>query len=136
MIANNGIIQILEFQRLYINDKNITQEVFNSLENFILESDMPFLILKSDKGKKYIHAQCYVGVIKLKNGFTIEILPKITGLENNIEKSKEVLIKMINSLQNTELNLNSSREIYSLNKNFSVYINEKIEFAILFDMNI
>ena len=136
MIANDGTIQILEYQRLYIDDENITQEVFNDLENFILESDVPFLILKSDRGKKYIQAQCYAGVIKLKNGFTIEILPKIIGLENNIEKSKEILIKMINSLQNAKLSLNFWKEIYSLNKKFSVYKNKNIDFVILFDMNI
>ncbi len=100
---NNNSIQLTEYQKLYSNDERINKEIFLHLENFILENDTPFLLLKSYRGKKYIQAQNYVGIIQLKNGFTLEILPKITDLEENteasIKESKKILIKMIKSLR-------------------------------------
>jgi len=76
MKEKNLVIQLTEYQKLYITDERINKEIFSHLENFILENDTPFLVLKSYRGKKYIQAQNFVGIIQLKNGFTLEILPK------------------------------------------------------------
>ncbi len=48
-------------------------------------------------GKKALVAQNYVGVIQTKDGTTIEILPKITNIEDN--ESKRVLVKMLKTLK-------------------------------------
>jgi 5-methylcytosine-specific restriction enzyme subunit McrC len=98
MKKNNKTIQIIEYERLYSDDKNIDKKTFESLEDFILENDTPFLILKSYQKRKYIQAQNYVGVIQTKSGITIEILPKITNLKENTEESRKILIKMIKTL--------------------------------------
>jgi 5-methylcytosine-specific restriction enzyme subunit McrC len=99
MKKNNKTIQIIEYERLYSDDKNIDKKTFESLEDFILENDTPFLILKSYQKRKYIQAQNYVGVIQTKSGITIEILPKITNLKENTEESRKILIKMIKTLK-------------------------------------
>ncbi len=128
-------IQLIECQKLYSDNNEINKETFASLENFILENDTPFLLLKSYKGKKYIQAQNFVGVIQLKNGFTLEILPKITDLEKDVTKSKEILIKMINSLDIIKKPIISWSEIFLLNENFSTYKDKNIALTLLFDMN-
>lgn len=88
-------------------------ETFNALEQFILNC-------KNDKNEavevmnisarrgigKIISAKTYVGVIKMANGTTIEILPKIYSAEYTDEytdeekQSKEILIKMLRTLYN------------------------------------
>ena len=48
-------------------------------------------------GKKALVAQNYVGVMQTKDGTTIEILPKISNVDEN--RSKTILIKMLKTLK-------------------------------------
>lgn len=71
-----------------------------AIENFILSNEqaIPYLKIATKKGYgKVLQAQNYVGVIQTKDGTTIEILPKITNVDEN--KSKEVLLKMLRTLK-------------------------------------
>jgi len=61
---------------------------------------------KTDKGKdvlqftgngKYLQAKSYVGTIQTTSGFILEILPK-TSKETDIEKSKQVFMKLLHLL--------------------------------------
>lgn len=61
---------------------------------------------KTDKGKdvlqftgngKYLQAKSYVGTIQTISGFVLEILPK-TSKDNDIEKSKQVFMKLLHLL--------------------------------------
>lgn len=108
---------ILEYKALYPLDE-IKEPSYDSEKNLILpiktfeaiesiyyeNSDVQQYFMPAKKfGKKAFRAQNYVGVIRTKNGTTIEILPKISNLEDDKnesgkiikskeDKSKEILI--------------------------------------------
>jgi len=84
---------------------------FESLESFILENrndsrtdPVELLSLSARRGgTKAITAKNYVGVIAMKDGTVIEILPKIFGKENGEErervtKTKNILLDMLRTL--------------------------------------
>ena len=80
----------------------IKPDTFEALEKFVLENEetAQYLKITTKKGfGKVLQAQNYVGVIQTKDGTTIEILPKIKNA--TIEKSKEILIKMLKTLKNS-----------------------------------
>ncbi|MCT7493658.1 McrC family protein [Aliarcobacter cryaerophilus] len=80
----------------------IKPDTFEALEKFVLENEKTAQYLKITTKKgfgKVLQAQNYVGVIQTKDGTTIEILPKIKNA--TIEKSKEILIKMLKTLKNS-----------------------------------
>lgn len=95
-----------EFEYLQYKDNTkdnfIKKETFDSLEKFVLENEKTAQYLKITTKSgfgKVLQAQNYVGVIQTKDGTTIEILPKIKNA--TIEKSKEILIKMLKTLKNS-----------------------------------
>ena len=111
---------IKEFEYLQYRDKNqlhyIEEKTFEVLEKFILENEetAQYLKITTKKGHgKVLQAQNYVGVIQTKDGTTIEILPKISNLKDDVktednpkpktkeQKSKEILIKMLKTLKNS-----------------------------------
>jgi len=91
----------------------ITEDIFESLEKFVLDNEETAQYLKVTTKKGYgkvLQAQNYVGVIQTKNGTTIEILPKLSNvkdIKDDNEKiikskddiSKEILIKMLKTLK-------------------------------------
>ena len=91
----------------------IKPETFQYLEKFVLENEeaAQYLKITTKKGfGKVLQAQNYVGVIQTKDGTTIEILPKISMIEDDKneyekviktkeDKSKEILIKMLKTLK-------------------------------------
>jgi 5-methylcytosine-specific restriction enzyme subunit McrC len=90
--------------------KYIKQKTFDELEKFVLENEETAQYLKITTKRPYgkvLQAQNYVGLIQTKDGTIIEILPKITSLENengeikkgSEHKSKEILIKMLRTLR-------------------------------------
>jgi 5-methylcytosine-specific restriction enzyme subunit McrC len=112
------IIKEFEFLQYKNDNKNnyIKEDIFNSLEDFVLQNQevAQYLKITTKKGYgKVLQAQNYVGVIQTKDGTTIEILPKIKNVDNN--KSKEILIKMLKTLKKSpfksinKANLKSSR---------------------------
>lgn len=95
-----------EFEYLQYRDNTkdnfIKKETFDSLEKFVLENEKTAQYLKITTKKgfgKVLQAQNYVGVIQTKDGTIIEILPKIKNA--TIEKSKDILIKMLKTLKNS-----------------------------------
>ncbi|WNL34986.1 McrC family protein [Arcobacter cryaerophilus gv. pseudocryaerophilus] len=95
-----------EFEYLQYKDNTkdnfIKKETFDSLEKFVLENEKTAQYLKITTKKgfgKVLQAQNFVGVIQTKDGTTIEILPKIKNA--TIEKSKDILIKMLKTLKNS-----------------------------------
>ncbi|MCT7482499.1 McrC family protein [Aliarcobacter cryaerophilus] len=74
----------------------IDKDFYEELESFA----------KTDKGKdvlqftgngKYLQAKSYVGTIQTTSGFILEILPK-TVKDNDIEKSKQIFMKLLHLL--------------------------------------
>lgn len=94
--------------RLGSNYKNLSDSDFRNLENFILDNrnkssdNSEIMKISYLRGVgKLITAQNYVGVISLKNGTVIEILPKI--YRNNAQKeddAKKILLKMLRAVYN------------------------------------
>jgi len=110
----NRLIQLREYDCIYIQEKvagrqeerqSISLADFENLKNFILENEKVnktlFLKITTKNNQEVLQAQNYVGIIQLKSGITIEILPKITNLENNIDDTKKILIKMLKTLKNS-----------------------------------
>ena len=97
----------------FVRDKKVNgyeslpPRVFDKLEAFVLENaskgtevaELMGFSFKKNIGK-VITAKNYVGVIALDDGNIIEILPKIRG-EDDIQKVKKLLIRMLKSLQNS-----------------------------------
>lgn len=97
----------------FVRDKKVNgyesllPRVFDKLEAFVLENaskgteaaELMGFAFKKNIGK-VITAKNYVGVIALDDGTIIEILPKICG-EDDIQKVKKLLIRMLKSLQNS-----------------------------------
>ncbi len=87
--------------------ESLPTKVFDKLEAFVLENaskgteatELMGFLFKKNVGK-VITAKNYVGVIALDDGTIIEILPKICG-EDDTEKVKKLLIRMLKSLQNS-----------------------------------
>ncbi len=97
-----------EKENPYTNYTVLNEKQFNLLENFILSNSskgvqpVELMGITAKKGVgKVITAKNYVGVITLKDGTTIEILPKIYGQNKSDEDEtfvKKLLVKMLRSL--------------------------------------
>jgi len=86
----------------YLHAGNV--ERFYDLKNFVLKNKENCEYLKLAYNKQYgeaLQAQNYVGVIQLKDGTTIEILPKIADLENDDDKTRQIVIKMLRTLKDS-----------------------------------
>lgn len=87
----------------------LEKKTFEQLENFILsnknkETDaLELMSISAKKGiGKVITAKNYVGIISMKDGTTIEILPKIfSKSSDNILQVKKLLVDMLKSLRNS-----------------------------------
>ncbi len=84
----------------YLNPKD-----FNELENFILSSQENDQAEAADLLKisshrhvgKVIQARNYVGLIQMKNGFQLQILPKVYA--DKMEDSKKTFLRMLRSMK-------------------------------------
>jgi 5-methylcytosine-specific restriction enzyme subunit McrC len=106
-------ITLNEYSYIFIGEKDegknkaVRKEVFDELEAFVLKNSeyVQFLKIGQNKYHKFLQAQNYVGVIQTKDGTTIEILPKISNLtgdrKEQEDKSKEILIRMLQTLKNS-----------------------------------
>ncbi len=107
------LLEVREFELItcnkdYKNDasfKYVNEEIFRELENSILafhdkeEADaLDFLKMgvRCNVGK-VIQAKNYVGLIQMKSGFQIQILPKISY--NEVEDTKKTFLKMLRSMK-------------------------------------
>ncbi|MBQ9786069.1 MAG: hypothetical protein IJW25_01225, partial [Clostridia bacterium] len=111
-----SIYQIKEYGS-FVCDKDIPEYVslpkhtFSQLEEFILTNRsknadaLELMGISARKGiGKIISAKNYVGIITMKDGTTIEILPKIYSSINNDKSgdlTKKLLIKMLKTLRNS-----------------------------------
>lgn len=90
------------------NYQPLSEHVFDALESFILanhaESDteaVELLSLSARRGVgKIITARNYVGLITMKDGTVIEILPKIHGADIGEAETKRIFLEMLRTLKN------------------------------------
>ena len=85
---------------------SIPERTFDSLEKFILENQTDvdensqawqFLSISVKRGQKVISAKNYVGLITMKDGTTIEILPKLENADD--ESTKRIFREMLKASQ-------------------------------------
>jgi len=109
----NKLLEVREFENITCNIdyredncfKYLDKELFAELESFILTfkdngdaEAIDFFKLGSKRNVgKIIQPKNYVGLIQMKNGFTIQILPKIACSE--IENTKKTFLRMLRSLK-------------------------------------
>lgn len=109
-----NIYQIMEYgsfvkEKEIIGYTSLPQYIFDALENFILSNSnrdadtLELMGLSARKGiGKIITAKNYVGVITMKDGTTIEILPKIYSYKQSTEvRTKKLLVDMLKTLRNS-----------------------------------
>ena len=97
----------------------IEESFYKELESFA----------KTDKGKdvlqftgngKYLQAKSYVGTIQTTSGFILEILPK-TVKDNDIEKSKQIFMKLLHLLYKLPNYKNIDSANFELIKNLDIF---------------
>ncbi len=107
----NKSFTLLEYKAIYedteisepYKDKNgnlvLPAKAFAAIEKFYYANSQTHAYFAPARkyGKKALVAQNYVGVIQTKDGTTVEILPKITNIEDN--ESKRVLVKMLKTIK-------------------------------------
>ncbi|PDZ39794.1 restriction endonuclease [Bacillus cereus] len=109
----NKLLEVCEFESItcnkdYENDasyKYLNEKIFQELEKFILtfnaneetsSADFLRIGMRRNVGK-IIQARNYVGLIQMKNGFQVQILPKITN--SGLEDTKKTFLRMIRSMK-------------------------------------
>ena len=97
----------------------IDKKYYDELESFA----------KTDKGKdvlqftgngKYLQAKSYVGTIQTTSGFILEILPK-TVKDNDVEKSKQIFMKLLHLLYKLPNYKNIDSANFELIKNLEIF---------------
>lgn len=108
-------MEVREFESITCNEdykdkddphyKYLNQKTFEELESFILAFSeheqaeaMDFLKISVRRHVgKVIQARNYVGLIQMKNGFQIQILPKVSSSE--VEDTKKTFLQMLRSMK-------------------------------------
>jgi 5-methylcytosine-specific restriction enzyme subunit McrC len=104
------IIQVFEYDTLYVNGKQLTEKEFNALVRLNERHGYRYF----DIGNKRIHFKDYVGVIQAGT-CVIEILPKADRNENEKKKWHNGLINLLRETRNlsiyatAEANLNTQK---------------------------
>lgn len=83
-------------------NRTLSEKHFGMLESFILSNTnndtYQIMKLSQKANRKIIKVQEYVGLIQLKDGFQIEILPKIHTNNNDISTTKRIFLEMLQSV--------------------------------------
>ncbi len=136
------LLELREFEIITSNEdyedgryyKYLNEKTFNELENFIYTFQgidgyeaIDFLKVASKKGVgKIIQAKNHVGLIQMKNGFKIQILPKISFDDEDVgnEETKKVFIRMLRSMKDfpSKVFNNANLKIDKMNL-YEIFIN-------------
>jgi 5-methylcytosine-specific restriction enzyme subunit McrC len=140
MSIGNRHIVVRESELIYNGDegtdpgiKTIPGKDFKSLIHFILDnSDSSDIALSyfRKKSREVIRFHNFVGVIETKNGFTIEVLPKIDYPEDTLEQ-RRIFLSMLRHLKNSPFR--SISEAHLKTRKFPVF--EIFITAFLSEMN-
>lgn len=137
------LLEVKEFDEIVMesNDKNdeykyLEKDAFESLAQFIQEftSDedgadiLDFMRINQKRNVgQYIKIKNYVGMIQLKNGYQIQILPKIYlgyDEDSQTEETKKIFIRMLQSMKDfpSKVFQNASLNIKKMNL-YEIFIN-------------
>ena len=118
-ISEFGLIGIGEKPSSKFLSTQVCADFYKELESFA----------KTDKGKdvlqftgngKYLQAKSYVGTIQTTSGFILEILPK-TVKDNDVEKSKQIFMKLLHLLYKLPNYKNIDSANFELIKNLEIF---------------
>ena len=118
-ISEFGLIGIGEKPSSKFLSTQVCADFYKELESFA----------KTDKGKdvlqftgngKYLQAKSYVGTIQTTSGFILEILPK-TVKDNDVEKSKQIFMKLLHLLYKLPNYKNIDSANFELIKNLDIF---------------
>lgn len=142
------ILEVKEFQSIISNEQYqsdkycyLPEPAFSELITFIEETTggkeqsdvMDFMSVYRTKNRtlgQLIKVKNYVGVIQLKSGWQIQILPKIELLdqENEGDLTKDIFTKMIRSLKQTPNRISSLAHLKTDKMNiYEIFINMYIQ---------
>ena len=116
-LRKNSTITLREFDKINEAEKTeianncLDRRRFSQLENFILENKsgddaLELLRIRSSRAhRKIIQALNYVGLIQFKDGFTIEVLPKIYESDKTMEDCdiRKTAVQYVYMLQGLEI---------------------------------
>ena len=102
LLEYKAIYALKDITEPYYDDSRnlvVPQNVYDGIEKFYYDNSavQSYFVPSKKQGKKALIAQNYVGIIQTKDGTTIEILPKITNVDEN--ESKSILVKMLKTLK-------------------------------------
>ena len=118
-ISEFGLIGIGEKPSSKFLSTQVCPDFYKELESFA----------KTDKGKdvlqftgngRYLQAKSYVGTIQTTSGFILEILPK-TVKDNDVEKSKQIFMKLLHLLYKLPNYKNIDSANFELIKNLEIF---------------
>ena len=118
-ISEFGLIGIGEKPSSKFLSTQVCADFYKELESFA----------KTDKGKdvlqftgngRYLQAKSYVGTIQTTSGFILEILPK-TVKDNDVEKSKQIFMKLLHLLYKLPNYKNIDSANFELIKNLEIF---------------
>ena len=118
-ISEFGLIGIGEKPSSKFLSTQVCPDFYKELESFA----------KTDKGKdvlqftgngRYLQAKSYIGTIQTTSGFILEILPK-TVKDNDIEKSKQIFMKLLHLLYKLPNYKNIDSANFELIKNLDIF---------------
>ncbi len=100
-------IVIKEYEEIREDDGKLDKNAFENLWSFVLNNrnddkkEPREFFYPSYKGScRILKAKNWVGLIETKNGYTVEILPKIAKVNKN-ENTRKIFIKMLKRLRNS-----------------------------------
>ena len=106
-LIEHNFLYISQSGSIEYSDGNIgiLEKDFNDIESYIYKNSSEssqFLVpgFSSKYGCRILKAKQYVGVLETKSGLSIEILPKITNIDN-IAENKFIFLNMLRTLKNS-----------------------------------
>lgn len=124
---SNNSLTIFEYDAVYASDENknlsrcypVDKKVYEWLKQLCLgdestnQKGISWLVLRSKNNQEVIQFSGYVGVLRAPKptDFQLEILPKTGLADNGVEKTRQLLIKMLRSLPNFKHFKSSDAEI-------------------------
>lgn len=120
--------KVFHFKEFDLMSKEDLGESFESFKTFAsYEENHRFIDVA--KGGNFLRLKNFVGVISTIDGYSIEILPKIYGIEDSIKQSKKVLFEMLRTIKNAPFKKisKSSLESSSNIKLFEIFITMFLE---------
>lgn len=140
MRSSHKIYKVREYEGILCEKEvqgytSLPKKTFDALESFILENTKSFennpenfFMLRSNVYGKVISPRNYVGVITMKDGTVIEILPKIVSETISEAETKQIFLDMLRALNTITFKACESAKLQTSRLNlFEIFIKMLID---------